>query len=1242
MNAPFGLEFQAKVAKASRSIMVAGPGKLLYAPDFESIEAVVGAMVSGHTELIDKFKRYFATQTPSLEVYCQIACELLGLEPGSLTKANKIERTIGKLAQLSFQYGARRPDVWRNFDPNSELTDAEIMVIRSKWVGFNKPIDRCWNILENALRQAILRPGEKKAAGAFLKVWYDPDLKVLYIGLPNGRRLAYAEPSLTEPPPWGNKPGIACKRMKKGAWVAVRLWGGMLFENVVQAISRDVLAEAMLRLDRAGYVIVGHVHDEIILEIDNASVVPDIIGIMTTPPEWMPELPLSVDRSIVPAPRFDKIPNTPPIQYLEDVGLGEDEEAENWDEEEIEPDDDPDDDDPDGGEPPEEEVEDEEEDGLPPTAEQLSNLGWLKDNVSLECLTGEEADEDHKILCSFHGDSGRPNMHIYADHFHCYQCGAHGDHIDWLRKTRGMGYVEAFEELKKWAVLPREKRKQKKKDDGATRKRADALWAACVPLKDTPGEAYLRDERKIDVGALEDKIHDVLRYLENCPLPKMRRNCVVARWSDSVTPIEVGIHRISITKAPEEKKRMRASLGRWPDGVRTIKFWVGEGAGSRTLHIAEGVETALAAGSRVTYRGKPMWPIWAVGITGIRSLPLVEGYDELVILAENDGAKEISLKAAMKTAERWMRAGRKVWILLPKEGSDFNDITMADPGGAGFEDKYTAIDAAKMPRTTSVVDEDDKRPPYATPPETAARKGIIALFNRHLGVSKALEPPMRDLDGDLVKKHVGQVIGMHAFLADKEKEKALPPPDRVMLRKMSSEEAAETIEDHIRFMSKLGPGGFEQAVPGVFVRHFMTRADDTALPRVAGIGTLPIVLPNGDVLAQSRGLHRGAGVLFHIPEQIIGNLPRRGNCGPEEVERAWRFLTEGKPGWLTDVATDMEGRAVLIAMGLTIIERMLMPSRPVFFVTAGQSGVGKTTASKMILMATTGTEGAAASWNPSPVERGKQVFSFFLAGVEYILWDNIPLTEKITCPHIERSCTSYTYEDRVLGASRILQASACCVHIFTGNNIEPLGDLATRALMTRITVEHHKPWNRAFQFTDPVDWTHQNRVRILRALYTVLLGNPALSSALDAPMPTRFKMWQRMVGNAVEHAAGLCGQTIRFDEAFERQTVLDEESTNVRQVLVIFMRQFPNGFTAEKLAIFINPMVSEIPDAAVIREHLYPEKEFAKINQRSVGTRLGKFVDKAVSYEGKTLLLKREEDPGRREAATYRVKEAAG
>ena len=129
-------------------------------------------------------------------------------------------------------------------------------------------------------------------------------------------------------------------------------------------------------------------------------------------------------------------------------------------------------------------------------------------------------------------------------------------------------------------------------------------------------------------------------------------------------------------------------------------------------------------------------------------------------------------------------------------------------------------------------------------------------------------------------------------------------------------------------------------------------------------------------------------------------------------------------------------------------------------------------------------------------------------GLPFLMWDNIPLGAAIGCPAIERALTTEVYSDRVLGVSEYREVPAYTVQTFTGNNISPRGDLASRSLTARITVDRPDPENRKFTHADPIAWTEQNRADILSALYTILLGNPRFKNMkANKPAETRFKAW---------------------------------------------------------------------------------------------------------------------------------------
>jgi hypothetical protein len=491
----------------------------------------------------------------------------------------------------------------------------------------------------------------------------------------------------------------------------------------------------------------------------------------------------------------------------------------------------------------------------------------------------------------------------------------------------------------------------------------------------------------------------------------------------------------------------------------------------------------------------------------------------------------------------------------------------------------------------------------------------------------------------------------------------LPAPEQLSLVKMSKEEVAEDIEKHIDYIDE---SGRSVHLPMQFVGHYMNR-DDGVLPVVVAIAQLPIVLADGHILAM-RGLDRDRGIIFRIPEELMKHLPKREDCTPAAVARAMQFLCDE---WLCDVSTDYAGKCILITDALTLIERNLLENRPVFFITAGRRGGGKTTTFHMLIMAVFGMLAPAAAWSPNEEERRKAIFAYFMAALAFLIWDNIPRGTQISCPHIERSCTSAYYTDRKLGVSETVATAASTIHHFTGNNIGPKGDLASRSLVVRLEVDRADPENRPFKHNDPIGWTEAHRGQIMGALYTILLGNPFLRTPMSTEAKTRFKVWWRLCGSAVENAAKEHAELrkndiadmervfppdrdeqwqqrradidtlvqpteIDFKKLFLVQEEDDEESSTLADVLAgmaAWTKSRGDAPKANDIAGLINnPGSASLTDdvqqlGVVLREFLFPNAVAGQVmSAKAVSKQLGKHVGAPVNRGDKTLILRKAED----------------
>lgn len=289
------------VAHALRPILTAAPGKTLTAGDFSAIEAVVTAAIAGDERKLDVFRS-------GLDPYCVFAEAVFGYPVNK--KEHPIERTVGKMGELSFGFGGG-VGAWRNFEPKgkeSSHTDEDIQRYKKMWREQHPYIagDRelgvngLWSDLENAAIAAITTG---RATSTHDVTYYsDPAGDWLGCRLASGRTIWYREPRVVEAEmPWTDRNGDPVFKLQmeywawkpiKGGWVPVRAWGGHLTENIVQATARDIMAEAMFRVEAAQHKVVLTVHDEIVTEGDCR--VSELKAVMEVCPEWASKWPLKV------------------------------------------------------------------------------------------------------------------------------------------------------------------------------------------------------------------------------------------------------------------------------------------------------------------------------------------------------------------------------------------------------------------------------------------------------------------------------------------------------------------------------------------------------------------------------------------------------------------------------------------------------------------------------------------------------------------------------------------------------------------------------------------------------------------------------------------------------------------------------------------------------------------------------------------------------------------------------------
>lgn len=336
------------IAGCLRGMLQSGPGKEFICSDYSAIEARVIAAIAGEEWRLAAFRE-------GKDIYLESASQMLHTPYEVYTTykkendAHHPHRKKGKVGELALGYGGGE-NALVQFGADKFMTAEEMTETKRNWRAASPMICKLWYGLEEAAVNAVLgamTPAKREQmvssiystrqrietvmlpsamtdeetrklrkslrdcdsalerissatapAYSYNGITYGVADNVLYCRLPSGRCLAYHQPWVNfEQKPWG---GLSLSLFFMGTkggnpnFKPCSTWGGTLAENVVQAAARDLLAFAMLELDKAGYPIVLHVHDEIIAEVDEGfGSVEEFERVMAGVPDWAADWPVS-------------------------------------------------------------------------------------------------------------------------------------------------------------------------------------------------------------------------------------------------------------------------------------------------------------------------------------------------------------------------------------------------------------------------------------------------------------------------------------------------------------------------------------------------------------------------------------------------------------------------------------------------------------------------------------------------------------------------------------------------------------------------------------------------------------------------------------------------------------------------------------------------------------------------------------------------------------------------------------
>lgn len=265
-----------------RTAFIPKPGCRFFVADFSAIEARVIAWLAGELWRQDVFSQ-------GGDIYCASASQMFHV-PVEKHGQNAHLRQKGKVAELALGYGGSVGALKAMGALSMGLKEAELRPLVDAWRSSNPKIVQFWWAVDKAAVTCVKERIPTQTHG--IRFCYESGF--LFITLPSGRRLAYVKPKMGENRFGGESityEGVG--EQKK--WCRLETYGPKLVENIVQATARDILCEAMERLDACGYQIVMHVHDEAVIEAPASVSLEDICSIMGKTPSWAKGLQLRAD-----------------------------------------------------------------------------------------------------------------------------------------------------------------------------------------------------------------------------------------------------------------------------------------------------------------------------------------------------------------------------------------------------------------------------------------------------------------------------------------------------------------------------------------------------------------------------------------------------------------------------------------------------------------------------------------------------------------------------------------------------------------------------------------------------------------------------------------------------------------------------------------------------------------------------------------------------------------------------------
>ncbi len=352
-------------------------------------------------------------------------------------------------------------------------------------------------------------------------------------------------------------------------------------------------------------------------------------------------------------------------------------------------------------------------------------------------------------------------------------------------------------------------------------------------------------------------------------------------------------------------------------------------------------------------------------------------------------------------------------------------------------------------------------------------------------------------------QRASEIVKVVALDRQTERAGLCRPVGTVQLAPVSAIELQEILE---RLSSWERPDGNEVKAadcPPRVPQTYLARIGNWNLPVLTGVIEAPIMRRDGSVLSEP-GYDESTGLFLYADADWSAVLDQQTRADAETALRELIAPFSEFP------FVDEAAHAVLLAAILTAVQRRLLETAPLFGFDAPGQRSGKSLLAESVGIIATGRKPPSTGVARTEDELRKTVTSVLREGQAIVNLDNI--TRPLNSPDLARAITQSEYSDRLLGVNRVLRLKTNVLWTATGNNLTFLGDMSSRALLSRIDAKVERPEERTFQIPDLPQHLIENRKRLAIAALTILRAYYAAGRPRQNVRPWGgFDHWSREI-----------------------------------------------------------------------------------------------------------------------------------